>query len=328
MLRISELAPLGSDRMRPLAALGYSVEEVCSSDAAAVPEEAHDAEALILQAKPPSAEVMRRLTRCRVIALVGTGYDHVDLEAATELGIMVTNAPSYSSEEVALHAFALLLAAHRRLLDAHAMVAQGQPWDYDRFVPIPRLSECTLGVIGMGRIGANLVRMSGGFGLRVLVHDPHIDQARIIAAGAQPAGLDELLRASDFVTIHTLLTAQTRGLIDAGALARMKPTAYLINVSRGPIVDTDALTHALQSGEIAGAALDVTDPEPLPAGHPLLTDPRVLLSPHLGWYSERSLPAATDEAVEQVVRVLRGQTPTALVNPAVLRRPNLRLDAP
>ena len=325
VLRLTALPPLTSDDIRPLSAIGYSVQESSVDNELDLVGIGQDAAALILQARAPSAGVMRQLVACRVIALVGTGYDNLDLDAATELGILVTNAPSYASEEVALHAFAMLLAAHRRLVVAHDMVADSEPWDYDQFRPIPRLSECTLGVIGMGRIGAKLVEMASGFSLRVLVHDPYSSDAKIVAAGAVPADLDELLSKSDLVTIHSLLTAETRGLIGAAAFRRMKPTAYLINVSRGAIVDTDALTRALQAGEIAGAALDVTDPEPLPVGHPLLDDPRVLLSPHLGWYSERSLPAAMEEAVEQVVQVLRGERPTALVNPAVLQRPNLRL---
>jgi D-3-phosphoglycerate dehydrogenase / 2-oxoglutarate reductase len=189
--------------------------------------------------------------------------------------------------------------------------------------PIQPLREQTLGIVGFGRIGQAVVARAKPFNLTILAADPYIDPEVMVAAGVEPAPLQELLRRSDIVTLHVPLTLETRGLIDAAALALMKPTAVLVNTARGPIIDLPALARALQEGKLAGAALDVVDPEPLPADSPYYQMLNVILTPHSAYYSERSVDVVRRETLLEALQVLRGKRPRTVANPAVLHKVTL-----
>jgi D-3-phosphoglycerate dehydrogenase len=189
--------------------------------------------------------------------------------------------------------------------------------------PVQPLREQTLGIIGFGRIGQAVAARAKPFGVTIIAADPYIDPEIIRGAGAEPVTLEELLERSDIVTIHSPLTPETRGLIDGAALARMKPSAVIVNTARGPIIDLPALAKALQAGAIAGAALDVVDPEPLAANSPFYGLPNVILTPHSAYYSERSVDVVRRETLFEALKVLRGKRPLTVANPAVLERVSL-----
>lgn len=290
-------------------------------------EAGQDADALCvstLEAVP--RRVIAALPRTRVIARYGVGVDNIDLDAATDHGIVVTHYPQYCTDEVADHAVALMLALNRRLVDLDRDLRRGA-WVAHRHHtqdilrgPVPPLREMTLGIVGFGRIGRAVAARARPFGLTLLVADPAVPDDTIRTLAAAPVGLDELLGRSDIVSLHCPLLPSTRGLIGAERLARMKPTAMLVNTARGPIVDLDALAAALATGRLGGAALDVTDPEPLPAASPLYGLPNTILTPHAAYYSERSVEIVRDETLAAALAVLAGRRPDTVANPAVLDR--------
>jgi D-3-phosphoglycerate dehydrogenase len=261
---------------------------------------------------------MARMSKCRIIARYGIGVDTIDLDAATREGIIVTNNPTYCIEEVAEHTLALLLACARKLALYDRVVRAGK-WDIAPGKPIFRLSGRTLGIIGFGNIGRQVALRAKSFGMRILYADPLVAQGQFDAS-CMKVELDELLRESDFVSLHPPLTRETRRIINAEALSRMKPTAFLINCSRGPIVDTDALVRALDAKTIAGCALDTTDPEPLPDPHPLRGRDNVIVTPHVAWHSEQAMVGLQAGAPNEVRRVLLGEWPVNVVNREVKGR--------
>jgi D-3-phosphoglycerate dehydrogenase len=280
---------------------------------------AADCDALLnTYAGPITAEVMARMPRCKIIARYGIGVDTIDVDAATQAGIIVTNNPTYCIEEVAEHTLGLLLAAARKIAFYDRLVRRGR-WEVPPGKPIFRLAGSTLGVVGFGNIGRQVAVRARGFGMRVLFADPFVKEQ---GAGelATKVELEELLRQSDYISIHPPLTPGTRKMINDDAFSKMKRTAVLINCARGPIVDTDALVRALEAGRIAGCALDTTDPEPLPDPHPLRGRENVLLNPHVAWYSEQAMVGLQSGAPNEVRRVLTGQWPINVVNPAVRGR--------
>jgi lactate dehydrogenase-like 2-hydroxyacid dehydrogenase len=219
----------------------------------------------------------------RVISQIAVGVDNIDLGAARARAIPVGHTPGVLTDATADLAFALLLASARRLYEGTRYITNGewQTWEPMALLGVD-LSGATLGIIGYGRIGQAMARRAAGFEMRVLAYSPSLSGQGGQAVGAEAVPLDRLLRESDFVSLHCPLNDRTRGLIDAAALAKMKPTARLINTARGGVVDTAALYEALLTGKLAGAALDVTDPEPLPADHPLMGLPNVVIVPHIG----------------------------------------------
>jgi len=283
------------------------------------------ADALLCAYAPLSPRVLDALPRLRHVAFMATGYNSVDMDAATERGIVVTNVPDYCTQEVADHAMGFLLALGRNLLRHHGCVLDGQ-WDYEACGKPDRISHQTLGIIGLGRIGRAVAQRAQAFGLTVAASDPYVDEATMKAFGARKTDLDEVLQC-DYVSLHCLLSDETRGIVGQAELRKMKPSAYLINTARGACVDDDALAAALQAGELAGAALDVLWPEPLPAGHPLYALDTVILTPHTAFMSKVSEEEVREKACLEVVRALRGETPHYVVNPEVLDRPELRLTA-
>jgi D-3-phosphoglycerate dehydrogenase len=249
----------------------------------------------------------------RHVARYGVGVDNIDIAAATARGVLVTNVPDYCVDEVSDQALAMMLDLGRRTTALDRAMRAGQ-WAPQAAGPIYRLRGRTVGVIGLGRIGSATTAKVAAFGLRVIAHDPYLTPEQAAARGAQLVDLPTLLAESDYITIHAPLTDETRHIINAETLARMKPTAYLVNTARGPLVDNDALVAALRAGRIAGAGLDVQEGEPLPTTHPLYALDNVLLAPHVAFYSEESLVDLQRRVADEVVRVLAGQPPRNPIN--------------
>jgi D-3-phosphoglycerate dehydrogenase len=273
-----------------------------------------DADYVITQFAPVNAEVIGAMQRCRIIVRYGIGVDNVDLAAAAAKSIPVCNVPDYCTNEVADHALAMILEMTRRIWQHSARVRAGS-WSLGTPVEQVRvLKDMTVGLVAFGRIGREVALRLKPFKCRILVHDPRVPEKVIRAEGCVPASLDELLSQSDLVTLHCPSTEETRRMINAGSIARMKPGALLVNVSRGTLVDTDALVAALQRGAIAGAALDVMDPEPIPAGHPLLSMDNVLVNPHCASASPASGAKLRTDVANTVAAVVRGGKPPNIVN--------------
>jgi D-3-phosphoglycerate dehydrogenase len=284
---------------------------------------AGDADALLVQYCPVGARAMDALPRVKVIARYGVGYDMLDVPAATERGVLVITVPDFCTEEVADHALTLLLACARRLPRAMRQVAAGGWNAVEALRGTGRLADQTLGIVGLGRIGSAVARRAQGFGMRLLAHDPYLDDVAVRVRGAQSRTLQGLLAESDYVSLHAPLSATTRHMIGADQLAAMQPTAYLINTSRGGLVDQEALLVALQQGRPAGAALDVLEREPIPPGSPLLRREDVILTPHAAFYSDASLARLKHDVATQIATALRGELPRTPLNPdawAVRRR--------
>ena len=271
---------------------------------------ATDADAVLTTYFPLGAEEVQRLERCRIIARYGIGVDNIDLVAARQRGIVVTNVPDYSVEEVAVHTMLLILGAVRRL-PAAMQQAAGGTWDVKALRPIPRASELTFGVVGTGRIGRRVISLLAPLGGEIVGYDP---SAAPSPDGVEMLGdLDALLRLADVVTLHLPLTAETHHLIGPSQLAVLKAGAILVNTSRGGLVDSGAVVEALRHGRLGGAALDVLEREPADADL-VIGAPNLLLTPHVAYYSESSLREAQQKAATQIVKVLSGQAPDYPVN--------------
>lgn len=258
----------------------------------------------------------------KVISNCAVGYDNIDVTEATRRKIPVGNTPGVLSDTTADFAFALLMAAARRVVEGDRFVRQGtwRTWGLTLLLG-QDIHQATLGVIGFGRIGKGVAQRAHGFAMRLLYYDPHCEDdpfAREI--GAQCVDLDTLLRESDFISLHVPLTKETYHMIDAAALAKMKPTAILINTSRGGVVDPQALYHALKNGVIRAAALDVTEPEPIPAGHPLLELENLILTPHIASASVTTRYRMIQIAIDNLLAGLRGEPLPHCVNPEVYVR--------
>jgi glyoxylate reductase len=280
--------------------------------------QAADADALLcLLTDRVDGELLAAAPRLRVVANLAVGYDNLDLAALAARGVVATNTPGVLTETTADLAFALLLAVARRLPEGARYVRAGQWTTWDPLLLLGRdVHGATLGIAGLGRIGAAVARRAAGFGMPVLYTARGPQPAAEAATGARRVAFPELLAASDFLSIHLPLTPETHHLFDAAALRQMGPTAYLVNTARGPVVDPDALYRALTEGWIAGAGLDVTEPEPLPADHPLLTLPNCLVVPHVGSGSVATRDCMATLAAENVVAVLQGRpAPTPIPRP-------------
>lgn len=278
------------------------------------------ADAILTCFKKVSAAVIRAGPKLQVVGRYGIGVDNIAVDEATRLGIPVTNVPAYCLDEVAEHVMALILACARQVVRYNAAVHAGT-WSLKTGMPMFRVRGRALGIVGFGKIGRTLAEKAQAFGMRVLAHAPRANPESLRAHGVQPASLEELLHEADFVSIHTPLTPATRGLMNAERLRSMKPTAYLINTARGAVIDPAALLQALREGWIAGAAVDVFDPEPIPADHPLLQLPNFIVTPHAAFYSEESIVDLETLAAQNVAAILSGRRPAALVNPEVLALP-------
>ena len=264
-------------------------------------------------AKVPQA-VIAACPRCQIVARLGIGLDNIDVAYATSRGIAVTNCPDYCLVEVAEHALALLLALSRKVAYYHHATKSGV-YDLQAGPTLRRIEGQTLGIVGLGNIGVKLAEKARGLGMRMLA----TSRSRLRAVdGVRFVELEELLAESDYASLHVPATAETRNLIGAAELSRMKPTAYLINTARGAIVDHAALAEALASGKLAGAALDVQDVEPPDLSQPPYNDPRVIVTPHAAFVSVESLENLRRRVSQQVVDRLADRTPENVVNPSVL----------
>ena len=265
-----------------------------------------DMDALLVTWAPITAAVSTALTRCKVIVRCGIGVDNVDLAAAKARGIPVCNVPDYGVREVAEHALALALALVRQLPQIDHRL-RGGTWTLTPDRPMPALHASTFATAGFGRIARTAHEMMRGFGCARIAYDPYVDAAAMAAAGVEKVELDALFARADILSLHLPLTPETKHLVNAARLARMKKTAILVNTARGPLVDTVALAAALKAGTIASAGVDVYEKEPIEMDHPLFGAPHALLTSHVAWYSESSIPRLQQLAAEEAVRGLRGE---------------------
>ena len=296
-----------------LRSTGARIEHVGNLDTAHALDAARQADALMVTVQQVSAGLIASMERCQIISRAGTGLDAIDIPAATERGIWVASVPDYSVDEVSSHAIALLLAHARGIIGMVEGTRAGR-WDYRVVAPLRRLAGQTLGLLGCGRIGRAVATKARGLGMAVIAYDPYVDAEAIRSSGIQPVEWETLLQTADYISLHVPLTDKTRRILNAEALALMQPTAVLINTARGGLIDEDALLAALQSKQIAAAALDVLSVEPPAPEHPLLREPRVFITPHAAWYSEDANHEVRVRATEEVVRVLRGDRPRCPVN--------------
>ena len=303
-----QVFPDVQNERRLLAEIGADLEV-----ADGTPEDAlargRDADALLNTYLSFDADAFAQLPKCRIIARYGIGVDNVDITAARNAGIVVTNVPDYCVEEVASHALALLLALLRRVPEGHARVRDGG-WGLEGLRPIQRLSQVTVGLVGFGRIARRLSDSLRVLGCQLVVHDPFLEPSVDIPP---LVSLEELLRTSDAVSVHAPLTPETTGLFNAETLALMPDHAVLVNTSRGPLVVLEDIVDALRAGRLRAAGLDVLPTEP-PEPQSVRDVPNLLLTPHMGYYSEQAIAESQHKAATQVIKVLTGQRPDYPVN--------------
>lgn len=285
--------------------------------------ECKDAVGLLNQYAPITRKVFEHLPNLRVVGRYGVGVNTVDLDAATDHNVCVLNVPDYCQDEVSNHTFALLLACARKLTVLNNQVQSGG-WDYKIAKPIYRLRGQTLGLLGFGRIPRMVAEKAKAFGLRVVTYDPYVDKEVTDKMGVSLMSLDEVLKISDFVSVHIPLTKDTKNLINQSAFSLMKKTAILINTSRGPIVDEAALHKAIINKEIAGAGLDVTAQEPLEASSKLRNLSNVIITPHAAWYSEEAELDLKKKNAQNVAEVAAGFDNPAIVNKDVRKKIDLK----
>ena len=271
-----------------------------------------EGEGIIIMYAPMTRRVMQELKHCKIIARYGVGVDTVDLQAAADLGIIISNVPDYGTHEVSDHALAMMLCLTRKIAHANSLVKQGR-WDFRLMHPVHRHQVQTIGIIGIGRIGGAMAHKTHAIGMRVIAHDPYV-AADKIPDYVTLVSLDELLEQSDVVSVHCPLSETTRYMLDEAKLRLMKPSAYLINTARGSIVDEAALDTLLGEKKLAGAAMDVFSVEPGSPSHPLFKYENFLCTPHMAWHSEESAQELKRKAAEEVRRVLSGEAPLYQVN--------------
>lgn len=277
---------------------------------------AGDADILLNQYAPMNERVINQLKNCKAIIRYGIGVDTVDIAAATKRGIWVCNVPDYGVDETSNQTIAMILAMARKLPIIHADVRRGG-WGLSSGKPMHRFAGSTLGFVGLGRIATAVVNKLKTFSLRMIAYDPYLDPAKAQEMGVELVPFEKLLEESDYVTIHCPATEENRHMFNEAAFAKMKPTAYLINCARGAIVDTNALITALQTGKIAGAALDVIEKEPIEKDNPLLEMDNVIIASHFGGYSEEAIVSLQTKAAQEAVNILAGNRPFNPVNAPV-----------
>jgi D-3-phosphoglycerate dehydrogenase / 2-oxoglutarate reductase len=250
--------------------------------------------------------LLARLDRCRVVARCGAGYDNIDAGVARARGVEVVYVPDYGVDDVADHTLALILACARKVVAGDRLVRRGEWPAYGDMAPMHRLRGSLLGLLGFGRIARGVADRARGFGMRVIAHDPYVQDEEMAPHGVTPVSFDELLESADVLSVHAPLTPDTRGLLDGSVLAQLRPGAILVNTSRGAIVDEAALAEALDSGAIAAAGLDVFADTPPSRDNPLLVHERTVLTPHSAAFTEEALAEVRGRALEDVLRVLSG----------------------
>ena len=275
-----------------------------------------DADGLVNQYALLTRRVLENLPKCKVVSRYGVGVDSVDLKAATDLGIIVANVPDYCMDEVANQTIAMILTLIRKTAFFDRKVKSGE-WDFRQGIPIYRTKGKTMGLIGCGKIGLEVGKRISAFGVKVMTFDPYLEKA---PEGVELKDFDTVLKESDFISIHCPLNDSTRHLIGDEAFKKMEKKPFLINTSRGPIIDGKALIQALEQGLISGAGLDVLEKEPPDSQSPLLKMENVVLSPHIGFYSEESISELKRRTAKNVSDVLMGRGPDSVVNRKVLEK--------
>lgn len=321
---VAREAPLAERYSLELEALGdiATIVEVDGTSPAAFLEGARDADAIITSwGIRIDKQIISGLEKCVVIGVGSVGVDMVDVDAATEAGIVVTNVPDVFIEEVADHTMMLLLATARRVKLMDKMVARGD-WFKGRPVlnEIPRLWGQTLGLISFGNVARAVARRAKPFGMHIIAYDPYITELKITGEGVEPVSFGELLERSDYLSVHPGLNEGTRGMMSTAQFAKMKNTAAIINCGRGPTIDEAALIKALQDGQIAAAGMDVLEKEPPSPDNPLLSMDNVILTPHAASATTRMRPETRRRVGREVALALTGRWPMSCVNPAVLPR--------
>jgi D-3-phosphoglycerate dehydrogenase len=296
---------------------GIEYVELCQPSLEELSEHAKDADALMVLAYRVGRELLEALPRVKVIARYGVGVDNVDVEAATSLGIAVTYVPDYCLDEVSNHAIALMLAVWRKLVPLAGHAPAGTFPAMEAVRPIRRLQGSRVGLVGFGALAQAVARKLAGFDLEIVAADPYVADDVFVAHGVSKVGLGELIETSDVLSIHTSLTPTTFHLIGAEEISRMKQGAIVINTARGAVVDQAALVEALRDGRLAGAGLDVLEKEPPGADDELLRLPNVIVTPHVGAYSEEAITSLQEQAASSVVDVLSGVRPPHLADPSV-----------
>lgn len=291
---------------------GGTPEEIC--------EEGKDCDALMVLFTPMSAKYLEYFTRCKVLVRMGIGFNSVDLAKATEMGIMVANVPDYCQEEVADHTIALFLEITRKagLLDRDVKAGG---WTMELANPVPRLQGKTFGLFGCGGIGQRTGKRAAAFGMNLAGYDPFAPEDLFERENIKRYdSLEKFVSEVDVLSLHIPLSPETKGIVNTAMLERMKPTSYLINTSRGPLVNEEDLYDALVKGLIAGAALDVLNEEPPKSLPKIATAPNIVITPHAGWNSLESLPELRAKSAEEVVRTYREGRPKFLINKEVLNK--------
>jgi len=279
---------------------------------------ASDADGIINQYAPITKKVIQALSKCKVISRYGVGVDNIDIEAATDKNIVVANVPDYCVDEVSTHAMSLILACARGLTILDRKVRE-KKWDFTIVKPLFRTEGQIVGLFGLGRIARKVAQKALGFGFKVIAYDPYVSE---VEGCIKLVDFDNLLRSADFISIHAPLTTETRYSFGENELRKMKKNSFLINTSRGPLINENALYKALNGEWIAGAALDVMEKEPPDWDNPLLSFENIIITPHISFYSEESYKELKTKVADSVIAVLEGDLPRSAVNPQVFKNLN------
>lgn len=314
IVKCDGLLEVGEDQLRYLDGLGATFEEKTLLTEDEIIAHCADADGLMILREPVTARVLAALPKLKVVGRFGVGLDTIDVDACTAAGVQVTYVPDSNLDEVSTHALAMILALSRRLGRYDTAVRAGRWRAMQDGQGITRPSSQTLGLVGFGKIGQLTARKAAAFGFDIVAYDPHIAPERMAAEGVRSVSLADLLARSDIVSLHMPLTGETRNIISAEAIAAMRDGAIVINVSRGGLVDEQALAAALVSGKLGGAGIDTLLQEPPEPDHPLLTAPNLLLSPHAAHYSQQAYDDVRNKVFADVAAVLKGTAPTYPVN--------------
>jgi D-3-phosphoglycerate dehydrogenase len=312
----------GDKEQAILRRIGAKVLQFHCSNESEVIEAARNAHVVMCDASPVTRNVIQNLPKLVGVVEYGIGYDNIDINAATENGVLVCNIPDFMTSEVADHAVALILALTRKL-DRISRSTRSGKWNWREFRPMSSLDGKTVGIIGFGNIGRQVAERMRSFRTQVIAYDPYVSREAMEKLGARTSNLDELLEASDVISIHVPLSKETRQLIGRKELAKLKDSVILVNTSRGSVMDQEALIESLRKGRIGAAGLDVLAREPPSAADPILGFENVIVTPHIGWYSEQSSARLQENAALEAERILTGNPPKHPVNPEALSKRKL-----
>jgi len=312
----------GDKEQAILGRIGAKVQQFHCTNESEVIDAARNAHLIMCDASPITRNVIHSVSKLVGVVEYGIGYDNIDVNAATEKDVLVCNVPDFMTSEVADHAVALILALTRKL-DRIGRSTRDGKWNWREFRPVSSLEGKTVGIIGFGNIGRQVAERMRSFGTDVMAYDPYVSRESKEKLGARSSNLNELLEASDIISIHVPLNKETRQLIGRKELAKLKESVILVNTSRGSVLDQEALVESIRKGSIAAAGLDVLAKEPPSASDPILGFENVIVTPHIGWYSEQSSARLQENAALEAERILTGNPPKHPVNPEVLSRKKL-----